>query len=113
MSKALETALAHFAKRKNSTLEIPEWGLTVHYSPLGLLEREKAVPRADSTPDEVAHRMAKVVIEHAKDEKGEPLFGPATPELVTDIQHKIEPSILQRIALAIIGTPSEAQAAKN
>ena len=113
MSKtALDSALEHFAKRKDSTLDVPEWGVTVHYAPLGLLERQRAVAGGQS-PDEIAFRMAKLVVEHSKDANGEPLFGKASPQLIEDVQHKMDPAIVERIAVAILGVSSGAQAAKN
>jgi len=102
----LQRALAHFAQRKNATLDIPEWGVTVHYCVLNLMERQ-AMIGGSSRPEDLAFRMAKLVAEKAKDADGKPLFGEPTPELIRQIQHEMDPVIIDRIAVAIVGRGEE------
>lgn len=113
MTNVLEKALAHFAERKDSTVEIPEWGVTVHYSPLGMAERQRIVGAIRGGADNVSFTQAKMVAEKSRDGDGKPLFGEATPETIRKLQYEVDPNILDRIARAILGAPTEEEAAKN
>lgn len=112
MTEILNKALADFAARRNQTIDVPEWGSTVHFSALGLLERTKALT-GPNTASDLAFRQAKVVAEHAKNAAGKPLFGEPTPELIEKLQRDVDPAILNRIALRIVGVPSLGEAEKN
>ena len=107
MTKALQKALEHFSSLKNASIEIPEWGgVEVHYSPLGLAERQRFISGGGG-PDEMSFQQAKIIIRHAKNAQGEPLFGEETPDLIRQVQNGIAPVILDRIATAILGAKME------
>lgn len=109
---ALQAAVAHFKARRHQKLEVPELGLTVHFSMLSLKERLTLVPSTKNGA-EVSLALARLVALKALDETGAPVFGPETTELLHVLQHEVDPVVLNRIANAILDHPSEVEAEKN
>lgn len=119
MTEALDKLTAHFARRKNRKLTLdlidPETGqiydrLDVYYSPLGLADRQKSIPR---TKSEEAWMQAEIVVKHSKDANGKPLFGEPSPDVMDTLLASVDPAQLDEIAQAILTGPAKADAEKN
>ena len=98
-SPIMERVRAHFASFGEQKLEVPEWGSTIHWSPLTLEERS-VLNRSQSSDD--IKLMAEVIIMKARDAEGKPLFTIADRQ---GLLQKADPLVIARIANRMTGEP--------
>lgn len=104
----LSVARAHFAAFKGGTIEVAEWGapgapLVIHHRPLSLRARQALELRAKGNQ---ARQLALTVILHARDAEGKLLFTDDV-EALAALENQVDPAVVARIALRILGvTPA-------
>lgn len=99
MAKSIiERVTAHFEQFAKKTIDVPEWGVTVHASPITVADMD-AIDRAKGA----GAKAVAILLRKAKDENGNPLFQP-TQEW--DLLNKADPRVVDRVALEIFGSGS-------
>lgn len=110
MSKrAIDFVSEHFGSLSGRLIEVPEWGLVVHASPLTLKERERLyrVGKDDSYHE----MMIEALVLKARDSDGQPLF---TIEDKPTLRRRAAPDVVERVASEIMAPYiSEDDAKKN
>lgn len=109
MSSVLEKAISHWDGIKNGTVEVPEWGITVHFTRPTLAEHAAIQKRINEDP---ALASATLVQERALDAKGNRLFDDEL-ETTNKLRRGVDPNVVSRIAQAVLKSPSQAEAGKN
>lgn len=107
----LERATAHFDRLRGQTVEVPEWGadgvpLVVHFDPLTLADRRELERRFKK--DE-ARLVAGCVMLFTKGADGKRLFDDSV-ETLARLMDRADPKVLARIAGAMIGDLTVAEA---
>lgn len=105
----LDQAKAHWALVRQGSVEVPEWGATVHFQRLTVEDQQRLA--ADLRRDPVATGV-RLVMERALDSEGKRLFD-SEPSTFNALMKDVSPQALERIVTAISSTPTEGQAAKN
>lgn len=80
---------AHWAAMQRQTIEVPEWGATIHFDPLTLAERDRLRSYAGN------EQLAEVLILKAEDGAGARIFTKADKH---QLMHAAAPSIVARVA---------------
>lgn len=96
---AIDKIKAHYEKIGTRKIHIKEWGLDVFVTPYTVADRIR-VYRGDIPEDEV---IVQVIIEKAKDEKGDPLFTLADKAV---LMQRCDAKVLTRLAREIIDSPT-------
>lgn len=108
----IEKAKAHFATFAARRIEVPEWGdpgqpLVLFAEPLTLAEMRRL--RRENGSDEFGYLVALVILK-AKTADGQPAF---TLEHKHDLQHRVHPNVIARIAGEIAAASTVEEQAKN
>lgn len=97
MSEAIDRIRAHFdaiAKRK---IDVPEWGLEIHSTPLTIAERARIYR---GLADDDSHTpLVRVLIVKSMDDQGNPVFSKADE---THLLNHADPQIVVRVASEIL-----------
>ena len=109
MTSVLDKATAHWAGIRDGSIDVPEWGVTVHFVRPTL--RDHARYQKDIAADP-AMAAVKLVQERALDAKGGRLFDDELATF-TSLRDAADPNVVSRIAQAILITPPPGDAAKN
>ena len=96
MSSAIELVREHFAALGSRTIEVPEWKLTIHATPVTLAEKNKLYRRAKDSDMEL---LVDVLILKATDRDGAKLF---SPEDKVTLLHKADSNVIARVANFIL-----------
>ena len=97
MSSAIDKIRSHFDSLAKRKIDVPEWDLVIHATPLTISERSQiyrgVVEGDDHTP------LVRILMVKAKDEIGDPLFSKADePHLM----NHADPAVVFRVASAIL-----------
>lgn len=98
MSEILEKAKSHFRERLEGgmeSVEVPEWGVTIHFKPETLRQRA-AVHKAAQTS--IADGLVEKLIQRALDADGKPLFKGVHR---TELLREVDPDVVTRICMAM------------
>lgn len=105
--------LARIAQRyekSTRSLEVPEWGTTVYWTPLTLAEHQAARTGLPAGDDGYAFTVS-VLVEKLLGKDGKPLF-PDPAKAKATLMAKAEASVIQRIFRHIVGE-DDPETAKN
>ncbi|MDH5528363.1 MAG: hypothetical protein OEY97_13815 [Nitrospirota bacterium] len=94
MSEILEKAKGHFKERLSAgmgTVEVPEWGTTIHFRPLNLKERDRIHQFAAKDSLEA---LVETLIVRALDADGKPIFKSVHR---TELMREVDPEIIARV----------------
>ncbi|MDH5528324.1 MAG: hypothetical protein OEY97_13620 [Nitrospirota bacterium] len=94
MSEILEKAKGHFKERLAAglgSIEVPEWGTTIHFRPLNLRERDRIHRFAAKDSLEA---LVETLIVRALDGDGKPLFKSVHR---TEFMREVDPEIIGRV----------------
>lgn len=80
--------------------EVPEWGVTIYWTPLTIAQRKKMFPNGSAFIDEDANAMA--VFEKSIDVDGKRMFSDLDDLHV--LKHGADANIVRRIASAMVTT---------
>lgn len=110
MSEILSRITAHFESLGVRTIEVPEWGLTIHASPVTVAERQRIY--AGSKGDNDYETLVRILLEKARNEKGEKLFTLADKAVLLQ---KADSAVVIRVAAEIMsgGEPPKVDELKN
>lgn len=108
MNAILENARQHFARMAKQSFDVPEWGddtgpARIYFDPLSLAARQRIENRAKGN---ASARLALVVILHAKDADGKPIF-PDDAATRRAFDAEIDPAVTARIAARIMDVTDE------
>lgn len=93
----LDRITAHFDSLGRRCVEVPEWGTTLHFSPVTIAERNRIYK--GSRGDNDYSTLVRIVIVKAQDASGSPLFTVADePKLL----NHADSAVITRIAAAIM-----------
>jgi hypothetical protein len=96
MAKSIiDRVTGHFASLQKKEIHVPEWGVTIHASPITVADMD-VIDRAKG----VGAKAVAILLRKAKDERGEPVFS-ATEEW--DLLNKADPLVVDRVATQIFG----------
>lgn len=109
----IDRARAHYASHGTQSIDVPEWGdesgpLMVYWTPITLAERQKIANRAKDGQTQDA--MAYAVIIKARDGKGDLLF---TLDDKHALIHGVDATVVDRLAAAMLSSPTVEEAEKN
>lgn len=94
MAKSIiDRVTGHFAALQAKVIHVPEWGVTVHATPITVADMD-VIDRAKGA----GAKAVAILMRKARDERGEPLFAP-TEEW--DLLNKADPRVVDRVALEI------------
>lgn len=108
MNSVIERALKHYEDLGRQQIDVPEWGVTIYWTPLTLEEANKLARGAEARGK--PGTAADLIIMKAVDEKGEKLF---TIEHKQKLEQKVDRNVLLRISNAMMGDASVEGAEKN
>lgn len=94
----LDRVTGHFAAMQPKQIHVPEWGVTIHASPITVADMD-IIDRAKGA----GAKAVAILLRKAKDEQGNPLFA-ATEEW--ELLNKADPRVVDRVALEIFGSGS-------
>lgn len=97
MNEALQRITAHFDAIGAKRIEVPEWGLTIHTTPVTLAERTRIY--SGSKGDNDYEVLVKILIIKARDAQGNPLF---TLEDKAILLQKADATVLIRVCAEIM-----------
>lgn len=89
----IDKVKSHYASLERRSMEVPEWGVTVHCSPMTLAEKDKIFRLAKNSKSDFAFNAYAVVLK-AEDEQGEKLFNQAD---ATTLQQQADSDLVSRI----------------
>jgi len=96
MPSAIDKIRSHFDSLSKRKIEVAEWGITIHSTPLTISERSqiyRGVPDGDDHSP-----LVRILMVKAKDENGEPLFGKADePHLMNHADPTVVFSVASKI----------------
>lgn len=93
---AIDLVREHFSSLGSKVIEVPEWKLTVHATPVTLAEKNKLYRKSRENDMEL---LVDILILKATDAKGEKLFNiDHRPTLL----HKADSNVIARVANAIL-----------
>ena len=96
MSNAIDLVREHFASLGSRTIEVPEWKLTVHATPVTLAEKNRLYRKAKDSDMEL---LVDVLITKATDRDGNKLF---TSDDKITLLHKADSNVIARVANFIL-----------
>lgn len=96
MASAIDSVREHFAALGSRTIEVPEWKLTVHATPVTLAEKNRLYRKAKESDMEL---LVDVLILKATDQHGEKLF--VAEDKIT-LLHKADSNVIARVANFIL-----------
>lgn len=106
----LDKAREHFATAETASIDVTEWEVTIYWRPWTINDRQKVWGAIKASGRE-AELSARVLITKALDKDGKNLYSLADLRVLC---HEVDSAVVERIAVAIIGTqPSEAEVEKN
>lgn len=110
MSEFAKRVESAFKSRSVRTVEVPEWGLTLHIAPVTILQLQKINGESD-----IFRRCARILQVRAKNEQGLPLFDEQDYEMLCS--HGIGeygPDVVVRVAAEVMNDlPHAEDVAKN
>lgn len=104
---AIDAVKAHYEERGRLSVDVPEWGLTVYWTPITPYDRRK-IYKTGVEPTELA--TVDVLIQKATDADGKRLF---TLDDRQDLLHRADVRVVNRVALDILEVPSVEDQEKN
>lgn len=108
MTNALDAALAHYKSLGTQSLFVPEWGITVYWTPLTPADSDKFVKLNDDGKTMAV--LLDLLVGKALDADGKRLFD-------LDAKQKLrvaaDQTVISRIARAMLISPSVGEAEKN
>lgn len=102
-----DRAKSHWAKRETGTVEVLEWGATIHFKSPNLATVKAAMADAKGDPIEA---QARIVVACATDVDGNRIWSKAE---YRDLMIEYDPSIVTRIGNAIMADVGFAATAKE
>jgi hypothetical protein len=106
----LDQAKEHFSGLETQTVDVAEWGHAIFWRPWTIAERQKVWGAIKQSGRE-AELSARVLITKGLDKDGKNLY--SLSDLRT-LCHEVDSAVVERIALAIIGTePTADDSLKN
>lgn len=106
----LDKAKEHFSTHEVSSVDVPEWDVTIFWKPWTVAERQKVYGAVKASGRD-AELSARVLIAKALEKDGKPMFGLDDLRALTT---SVDATVVERIALAIIGVqPTVEEAEKN
>lgn len=115
-SDAMARAKAHFASQAAISFKVPQWAddqgrpLVVTARPLNLMDKDHLAAVGRDVGAESFELMAHIVILHARDEQGRPLFTMADKP---DLMARVDPDVLTDIAARIVNGPTVGEIKKK
>lgn len=103
MSEAISKITSHFEALGTRVIEVPEWGLTIYSTPVTVAERNRIYSKGGGDND--FELLVRILIEKARNEKGEKLFTIADKAVLIQ---KADSSVLIRVATEIMSGPQNA-----
>jgi len=94
--EAIDLVRDHFSSLGTKAIEVPEWKLTIHSTPVTLAEKNKLYKKSRENDMEL---LVDVLIMKATDEKGEKLFN--IDHRLT-LLNKADSNVIARVANAIL-----------
>lgn len=94
--EAIDLVRDHFSSLGTKVIEVPEWKLTIHSTPVTLAEKNKLYKKSRESDMEL---LVDVLIMKATDEKGEKLFN--IDHRLT-LLNKADSNVIARVANAIL-----------
>ena len=104
MAKAIDHIMRHFNGQGAKSVTVPEWlteeeePLVVYYEPLTVKAKD-ALARLNKQYGDTVEWLVMVLIRHAKDSQGQPLF---TLDDKKDFMHHADVNVIERVASAIL-----------
>jgi hypothetical protein len=98
----------HQASLGRHSVEVPEWGITIHYSPLTLAEQAVLHGWKSRPANDELLIYAKIIVMKAEDDTGKKLFTQKDYDLLKDKDY----DLLSGIALKLMNIP-EVEDLKN
>lgn len=106
--EAIDLVRDHFSSLGTKVIEVPEWKLTIHSTPVTLAEKNKLYKKSRESDMEL---LVDVLIMKATDEKGEKLFN--IDHRLT-LLNKADSNVIARVANAILSDDApKADSIKN
>ena len=107
---AIDRIKAHFDALATKQIEVPEWGITIHSTPVTIAERSKIYSGVKDGDDHSA--LVNVLLVKAKDADGKPLF---TIDDKAALYQHADAAVMIRVAAAILsrGAPDSTELAKS
>lgn len=97
MTTAIDRIRSHFDSLTKRKIDVPEWGVEIHATPMTIAERAQVYRGISETDTHTP--LVRVLIVKAKDADGKPLFSIADePHLL----NHADPSVVFRVAAAIL-----------
>lgn len=90
--RALEVITGHYEKNEKQSIEVPEWGLTIHWQLLVVEDRTKLTKMAKDDVD--------ILVARALDENGKKMFDLGDKE---PLRKKADAAIISRVVAKMIG----------
>jgi hypothetical protein len=109
MSSVLDRATEHFSAQGRKSIDVPEWGCTVYYAPLTVMEKRRIFKPGLRPGDDQAVAV-DALIEKARDEAGKPMF---TLDDRETLLRKVDAKVVERVALALLGGATAEETEKN
>ena len=95
---AIDKIKAHFDAIGNRTINVPEWDLVIHATPVSISERKAIYSGIEESDTHTP--LVRILIIKAKDEKGDSLFSKADEPFMLN---RADPKVLFRVAGQILG----------
>lgn len=108
MSEAAEKIKQHFGSMGRRSLAVPEWGLTLWWTPVTLADRHKIYAGSKSENDYKV--LAEILLVKAENEDGSKMF---TPDDRAALLQKTDSEIMIRVAATIMSGGPPAAELKN
>lgn len=102
MSEILDRITAHFDSLGKRTIEVPEWGCTIHATPVTIAERNRIYKNSKGDNDYAT--LVRMIVVKATDADGKPMFNAADePKLL----NHADSTVIVRVAAEImsVGAP--------
>lgn len=108
----LAKAQAHWADLVNGAVDVPEWGVKVHFKRLTL---EDLAKWQKPLTEKMFETTVNIIIQRALHEDGTRMFPDGTEalEAYETLMNKSDPRVVERIGYAIISPPAAKAATKN